>query len=317
MREAISQLAEQLRTGDRIGREAGERVALPSAVVIAGMGGSAMGGELLRALTTTHSPVPMTRVRGFGIPSWAGPGTLVVCVSYSGSTAETLACATRAHEQGADLLTIGAGGPLGDLAAEWGMPHALVPAGLQPRAALGYLFGAMAGAFGAAGLARDGIALQAAEAVDEVDPEEWRGLGERLAGTVPLVYGAGPMAAVAYRWKTQFNENAKIPAFASELPELDHNEIVGWEGAGGVFAAVMLRDESEQAQTRRMIEVTASLIEGDAAFVEHVWSPGSSVAGRAFSMVAIGDWVSYHAALVRGVDPTPVLRIGELKSRMG
>ena len=170
MREVISQLAEQLRTGERIGREAGERVALPSAVVIAGMGGSAMGGELLRALTTTHSPVPMTRVRGFGIPSWAGTGTLVVCVSYSGSTAETLVCANRAREQGADLLTIGAGGPLGELAAEWGTPHALVPNGLQPRAALGYLFGAMAGAFGAAGLARDGIALQAADGVEPGRP---------------------------------------------------------------------------------------------------------------------------------------------------
>ena len=317
MGEAISQLSDQLRAGDAVGREVGQQVSLPSAVVIAGMGGSAMGGELLRALITTHAPVPITRVRGFGVPSWAGRGTLVVCVSYSGNTVETLACATRAHEQGASLLTIGSGGSLGALAEEWGVHEARVPAGLQPRAALGYLFGAMAGAFGAAGLARPDIALQAADGVDAVDPDSTKDLGERLAGTVPLVYGAGPMAAVAYRWKTQLNENSKLQAFSHAFPELDHNEIVGWEGSEGRFAAVMLRDETEQPETRRMIEVTASLIEPDAAFLEHVWSPGDTVPGRAFSMVAIGDWVSYHAALARGVDPTPVQRIGELKSRMG
>jgi glucose/mannose-6-phosphate isomerase len=261
--------------------------------------------------------VPITRVRGFGIPSWAGPGTLVVCVSYSGNTVETLACATKAHEQGASLLTIGSGGSLGSLSEEWGSHVARVPGGLQPRAALGYLFGAMAGAFGAAGLARDDIAQHAADGVDAVDPDSLKELGERLAETVPLIYGAGPMAAVAYRWKTQFNENAKLHAFSHAFPELDHNEIVGWAGSKGRFAAVMLRDEIEQPQTRRMIEVTASLIEPDAAFVEHVWSPGETVAGRAFSMVATGDWVSYHAAIARGVDPTPVERIGELKSRMG
>ncbi|HKV69247.1 MAG TPA: hypothetical protein VJN72_14245, partial [Gaiellales bacterium] len=100
MASAIAGMADQLREGERVGAEVGDRVALPGAVVIAAMGGSAMGGELLRALITTHAPVPITRVRGFGIPSWAGPGTLVVCVSYSGNTVETLACAKRAHEQG-------------------------------------------------------------------------------------------------------------------------------------------------------------------------------------------------------------------------
>jgi glucose/mannose-6-phosphate isomerase len=316
MERAIEGLADQLREGDRIGREAGRALAPPAAVVITGMGGSAMGGELLRALVSTHCPVPITRVRGFGIPSWAGPGTLVVCVSYSGNTIETLACAERAHDQAAAILAVGSGGRLGELAGQWGVPFARVPGGMQPRAALGYLFGAMAGAFGAAGLARDGIALEAAQGVDLVDREAARRLGERVAEVIPLIYGAGPMGAVAYRWKTQLNENAKMHAFSHAFPELDHNEIVGWEGARGLFGAVVLREGTEQPETRRMIDLTEELIRPDAAFVEEVSGVGDTVSGRAFSLVAYGDWVSYHAALARGIDPTPVERLVELKRRM-
>ena len=154
MSDAIAGMAEQLRAGERIGAEAGVRSwACPAAVVMAGMGGSAMGGELLRALVAADCPVPITRVRGFGVPAWAGPGTLVVCTSYSGDTAETLACARQAHAQGAALLAVASGGELARLAEEWDFPlRASVPGGMQPRAALGYLFGAMAGAFAACGL---------------------------------------------------------------------------------------------------------------------------------------------------------------------
>jgi glucose/mannose-6-phosphate isomerase len=277
-----------------------------------------MSGELLRALVAGDCPVPVTRVRAFGLPSWAGPGTLVVCSSYSGDTAETLACADQAHRQGAGLLCVGMGGALAERAEAWDAPFAQVPGGLYPRAALGYLFGAMAGAFATCGLARPGIAAECAEGAAACDREAAADLGRRLARTVPLIYGMGPLAAVAYRWKTQFNENAKMHAFSHAFPELDHNEIVGWEGApAGTFAAVMLRGDDERSEARRMIDITAELIAHDAALVEHVHARGDTPAARAFSMVAHGDWVSYHAALERGVDPSPVERIATLKQRMG
>ena len=143
--------------------------------MITGMGGSAMGGELLRALIAGLCPVPITRVRGFGIPRWAGEKTLVVCVSYSGNTAETLSCAQRAHAQGADLLAVGAGGRLGELAPSGASPFARVPDGMQPRAALGYLFGAMAGAFAACGLApRRRRRARPRPGVEQVDREAAR-----------------------------------------------------------------------------------------------------------------------------------------------
>ncbi|HEY0389984.1 MAG TPA: bifunctional phosphoglucose/phosphomannose isomerase [Gaiellales bacterium] len=317
MLEAIDGMADHLVVGEQIGLEAGARVPQPTAVVIAGMGGSAMSGELLRALVVGDAPVPVTRVRGFAIPKWAGRGTLVVCSSYSGDTVETLACAEQAWRQGATLLCVGMGGELGERAAAWGVPFAQVPGGLYPRAALGYLFGAMAGAFEACGLARRGVARECAAGVAAVDREAAADLGRRLVGTVPLIYGAGPLAAVAYRWKTQLNENAKMHAFSHAFPELDHNEIEGWDGArDGRFSAVLLRDSSEGAAVARLIDVTGDLIEPDAELVEHVHGRGETTAARAFSMVAQGDWVSYHAAVERGVDPSPVTRILALKQRL-
>jgi glucose/mannose-6-phosphate isomerase len=320
MADAIAGMAEQLREGERVGAAAGAGVALPGAVVIAAMGGSAMGGELLRALVAGECPVPITRVRGFRVPHWAGPGTLVMCVSYSGETEETLACARQAHRQGADLLIVGSGGALVGLAQEWGVACAQVPGAVatgKPRAALGYLFGAMAGAFGACGLASEGIASAAAEGAEAVRGESARELGERLADTVPLIYGAGPMGAVAYRWKTQLNENAKMHAFSHALPELAHNEIVGWQGAPpGRFAAVFLSDVGQDAAVHRSIAAITDLIAADAALVEIVQGRGETPAARAFSLVAQGDWASYGAALARGVDPTPIENIDTLKRAM-
>jgi glucose/mannose-6-phosphate isomerase len=314
MGEAISGLAGQLVAGDEIGAAAAAGVTLPSAVVIAGMGGSAMGGELLRALVASDCPVPMTGVRGFDIPVWARPGTLAVLVSYSGDTAETLECARQAHRQGASLLCVGSGGELGRLAAEWDAPFARVPGGLQPRAALGYLFGALAGAFGRIGLCAPRIAVEGAAGVDAVDRDAAAALGERLAPTVPLVYGAGALAAVAYRWKTQFNENAKMHAFSHAFPEFDHNEIVGWEGAvPGRFSAVILRDTGDRPDTVRRIDAAVDLIRDDAAVVEVVDARGETPAARALNALAYGDWASYAAALARDVDPTPVERIQAFK----
>jgi glucose/mannose-6-phosphate isomerase len=313
MAAAIDGLADQLRQGERIGAEAGRRLRPPSAVVIAGMGGSAMGGELLRALVAADCPVPMTRVRGFGVPAWAGPGTLVVAVSYSGRTAETLACAEQAHRQGAGLLCVGAGGELGELADACGAPFARVPGGMQPRAALGYLFGALVSALAAAGLAPPGTALRCAAGVDTVDPAAARRLGVRLAGTVPLVYGAGARAAVAYRWKTQFNENAKMPAFSHAFPEVVHNEIVGWEGGPeGVFSAVLLRDPDHPGN-RRAMDIAQEMLAGEAAVLAALEGRGPDAAARAFHLIAVGDWASYGAALARGVDPTPIVRIDAFK----
>ena len=316
MVRAIESLAGQLRLGDAFGKRAGEGLIRPDRVVLAGMGGSAMGGELLRALTAQYAPVPMTRVRGFAVPRWVDQRALVLCVSYSGNTAETLSCATNALEQGARVLGIGSGGMLADLCSQSGSPFVRVPSGLQPRAALGYLFGALAGVLGDCGLAPDDLATQAAAGVDMVVGARMRALGERLAQAVPLIYGPGPLAAVAYRWKTQLNENAKLHAFSHAFPELAHNEIVAWErDPRAPFVAVVLRDDDEAPLLRRMIDVTVEQMAARSD-VHEVRGLGETPASRAFSLVAMGDWASYHAAQAQGIDATPVASIQELKRRL-
>ena len=285
MADAIAGMADQLRQGERVGAAAGVDVALPGAVVVAAMGGSAMGGELLRALVAGECPVPITRVRGFRIPHWAGPGTLVMCVSYSGETEETLACARQAHRQGAGLLIVGAGGTLVEPGA-----------GVGRRLCAGARRGRHRTAAGGAGIpvrrdgrARSGPAAWHPRGSRRPPPRGWRTsmsaaareLGERLAETIPLIYGAGPIGAVAYRWKTQLNENAKMHAFSHALPELGHNEIVGWEGAPAApFAAVLLSDPGQGEAVRRSIDATASLVAAEAALVEVVEARGAT-RGRA------------------------------------
>ncbi len=317
IRLGIEQLGAQLREGGRIGAVAGAELALPAAVVLAGMGGSAVGGELWRGLVAGSCPVPVTRVRGFGVPTFVGPGTLVVCVSYSGETAETLSCASQALERGATVLAVGAGGTLGQLAAEWSMPFAQVPAGLYPRAALGYLFGATCEALASAGLSQPGLAEQAAQGCELADMTAAAELGRALAPTIPLVYGAGPLAIVAYRWKTQLNENAKMHAFSHAFPEVGHNEIEGWASAEEhPFAAVFLRDSHQFAGNASMLDAAQAIVEADGVPVSVVEARGDSVGARAFSLIAHGDWVSYYAALERDVDPGPIAKIRELKARM-
>ncbi len=317
MGSAIASTADQLREGQRHGRQSGLRLA-PTGVVFAGMGGSAMGGELLRGLLADTCPVPITRVRGFRIPKWAGPGTLVTCVSYSGSTAETLSCAEQARDQGAAVLAVTSGGRLARMAAESSFHLAQIPGGLPPRAALGFLFGALCGALSGCDLVPDGAVDQAAQGSESVDRDKASRIAARLADTIPVIYGAGPLGAVAYRWKTQFNENAKIHAFSHAIPELEHNEIEAWGASPTTpFSMIVLREGSESPEATRETDAFVSIASKGAAVSVDIHAEGESPFERAFNMVTFGDWVSYYVALARGVDPMPIPAIQQLKSMLG
>jgi glucose/mannose-6-phosphate isomerase len=152
----------------------------------------------------------------------------------------------------------------------------------------------------------------------EAAPEsEAKALAQALAGSVPVVYGAGPADAVARRWKAQINENAKLPAFHSTLPEADHNEILGWEGADSRFSAVFLEDPGVHPRTHRRIELTAQLVKGRATTVERVRALGESSTERVLSLVLLGDLLSIYLAALRGTDPSPMDAIDRLKEELG
>jgi glucose/mannose-6-phosphate isomerase len=294
-------------------------------VMVCGMGGSAIGGDLAAAALGDRVTRPLITVRGYEIPTWATPEWTALCSSYSGGTEETLACFAAAEALGARRIVVSTGGALVEGAREACVPVIGLPGILQPRAAVAYMFTVAAEVAALAGAApRIGAEIEAAAAFLSEQSGDLQAraaeIGARLAGTLPVVYGADLTAPVARRWKTQVNENAKLPAFFSELPEADHNELCGWEGAGASSAkpsAVFLEDTDQHPRERRRIELTAEAVAGQGAEVVRVEAEGETRTARLLWATMLGDLVSLDLAEARGVDPVEVEAIDALKTALG
>jgi glucose/mannose-6-phosphate isomerase len=294
-----------------------------SGLLVCGMGGSAIGGELAAAALGERLSRPLATVRGYRLPSWAGAGWTVLCSSYSGGTEETVACFEAATEAGARRIVAGTGGALVDRAREEGVPVVGLPGILQPRAAVAYMFVVAAEAAAVAGVApriagevEDAAALLERRA-GELEARSAE-IAERLGGTLPVIYGGELTAPLARRWKTQVNENAKLHAFFSELPEADHNEVCGWTSPSGDarLSVVMLEDAEQHPRLRRRFELTAEAIAAGGTEVVRVRTEGETRTARLFSALMLGDLVSLRLAAARGVDPLPVEAIDALKSAL-
>jgi glucose/mannose-6-phosphate isomerase len=332
---AVAQLSVHLEVGytAAVGALTGRAlvpIGRPDGVVVCGMGGSAIGADVVGACLAELA-VPYQVVRGYELPTWVSSSTLVIAVSYSGNTEETLSSVARALPRGCRPVCVASGGRLAALARERGLPLVSVPAGLQPRASLGYLATPIAAALEAAGVAR-GFDEQVAEAIEvtrdlaaelapDVDEGENRAkqIARRIAGRLPLIYGAGVTVPAARRWKGQLNENAKTPAFFNELPELDHNELAGWEtntalGAGALL--VLLDDPRGDERLRLRMALTGTIVAPHVAGVARVTARGVLPLARVLSSVSVGDFTSLYLALIYGVDPAPVAAIEDLKARL-
>lgn len=301
----------------------------PGQLIVAGMGGSGIGGRLALAALGPRAVHPVAVAAGYVLPSWAGVGSTVLCSSYSGATEETLSCYDQAGTVGARRIVATTGGPLAERARADGVPVIPLPAGFQPRAAVGY---STVVALAVAALAGAGPSLrpeiEAAAALAGRLAEEWgpaapedaepKRLARALHGSVPVVAGAELTEAVAYRWKCQFNENAKLPSFASALPELDHNEVVGWKAAPslGTHSMVFLDDPDTHPRTRTRIGLTAELIGAGASAIEVVEGRGSTRMERLVSLVLLGDLLSIYLAVLRGADPAEIDVLHALKGRL-
>ena len=298
-------------------------------LIVAGMGGSAIGGGLARAALGDHATRPIAVSRAYGLPPWATPETTVLCASYSGNTEETLACYEAAGFVGARRVVVTSGGRLAEQARADGVPVIPIPGGFQPRAAVAYLTVATLEVAALCGVAprmtsEVDVAASHAEALvaewgpDGAEDSLPKTIARAIAGSVPVIAGAGLTAPIAYRWKSQLNENAKLPAFSHELPELNHNEIVGWEGVGslGPFSAIFLDDTDHHPRVRARIELTEWLVEPNAVATFRVETRGRNAVERVFSLVLLGDLVSLYTAVVRGIDPAPVAVIERLKARL-
>jgi glucose/mannose-6-phosphate isomerase len=301
----------------------------PGGLVVAGMGGSAIGGQLARAILGDHASRPILAARAYGLPPWTTPDTTVLCASYSGNTEETLACYEAAGVIGAQRVVVTSGGKLAELARADGVAVVPVAGGFQPRAAVAYMTVAVLQVAALCGIGPgmnselDVAADHLEELVIEWGPEGApdglaKTLARQLHGTVPIIAGAGLTTPIAYRWKTQINENAKMPAYAQELPELDHNEILGWTATPefGRFSAIFLDDCDTHPRVKERIDLTARLIGPGAAGVHRVESRGQTTVERVFSLVLLGDLVSVYLAALRGVDPANVEVLDRLKSEL-
>lgn len=304
----------------------------PDSVVVIGMGGSAIGGDLLRALLWPAAPVPVITVRDERLPGFVGTRTLVFLCSYSGNTEETLAAYNAVCAAGAPAVAITSGGRLAGRARRQGHPVIDVLPGLQPRAALPLLLMPMlrvASELGIDGSTEAEIRQTARLLIDLA--HEWgpdvpaaSNPAKRLARVLldgrPAIYAASPFVEpVARRWKTQLNENAKVQASFDVFPELLHNEVVGWEQAGGTTPrphVVLLRDAEESSRNALRVELAREIAFGPAPTITEVWAQGTSRLARLFSLILFGDLVSVYMAILSGVDPTPVEPITRIKTRL-
>jgi glucose/mannose-6-phosphate isomerase len=332
MLDAIAGLGSNCRDGYERGTRATDLPDLSDVrnVVFCGMGGSAVAGDILRSVFRERLGFPVEVNRSPELPEYAGPHSLVVASSYSGSTSETLAAFREATKRGCRAIVVSAGGTIVDEARDAAIAVASVPGGFQPRAALGWLASTALGALEAAGLLPP-LAADVDEAANEADaraaacgPDVPRRenpakrLADALADRVPVIWGAdGIGATAAARWKTQMNENGKVPAWWSSMSELDHNEVVGWtEPFGAGHAVVALRHEGEDPEIAARFGLSLEIAAGVGAGTHEVWASGRSALARLLSLIALGDSASAYVAIRRGVDPTPVDVIQRLKAAL-
>jgi len=327
MRRLIAGLPAQLRWAADLEPP---RVTAAAEALVLGMGGSAFAASVA-ALVAESAGRRAAVHRSYGLPAWAAVARpLVVAVSYSGGTRETLDAVETAQAAGLPLAVVTAGGPLADLAARQGSPAVTIDAPPPPRSAVGSLAGAVLRVFESAGL----VPPQAAglrEAADVVERLLGGGGGPAVAladdlaaaldHRVAVVYGAeGVGALAAYRWKTQINENGKAIAYCSALPELDHNEVEAWSTYPGIsrdrIGLVWLRDPADDPRLARRADVTRDLLAGRVGPAGEVHAQGEGVLARLFSLVVVGDLLSVALAERAGVDPMAVDVIASLKERL-
>ncbi|MEM3536403.1 MAG: bifunctional phosphoglucose/phosphomannose isomerase [Candidatus Bathyarchaeia archaeon] len=303
----------------------------PKSIIVAGMGGSAIGGELLKDWTNDTLTIPVEVCREYTLPAYAGKTTLTFIVSYSGETEEALSVFLNAIKRNCMIVCISSGGILLNFAEKLKIPSVRVPEGIPPRAALPYLFIPKLIILEKLGLitkVRDEISEAISmlrQVCGENAPEKplKENFSKKLAtdvyGTVPVVYGFGFYRSVAQRFKQQFNENSKIPSKWEVFPELNHNEVVGWEKAeklADYFSAIIIRDKSEPEPVKCRIEATKELLGGKVKRLCEVWSKGEGRLAKMLSTTIIGDFTSVYLSILRGVDPTPVKTISTLKGKI-
>lgn len=333
MKGLLESFPEQLQTAAL----AGQSISIPRpgeirAVIVTGLGGSAIGGDLARSVAGPHLRVPFLVNRDYDLPRFVDSTTLVFACSYSGNTEETISAYQQACEAKAAVVCVTSGGRLQAMAESNGHPLIALPKGLPPRAALGHSLFSLLSAMRALQFVPDAAASfeettelmrKLRDRYQSARPESSnfaKKLAVSLHGKIAAVYASGGiMDGAAFRWRSQIEENSKNLAFHHVLPEMNHNELVGWMHPEDVLqqvGVILLRDKGDHPQVQRRFELTKELIAPKAGSLHEVWSEGESLLARILSVIYLGDFVSLYLAYLNGADPTPVKVIDYLKGRL-
>jgi len=334
MLEALWNLPDQCERALAIGR--GVKIpadyASVSNIVITGLGGSAIGGDFLRLFVNDKLGIPVVVNRDYILPKFVNSQTLLFAVSYSGNTEETLSAYSQARLQGARIVALTNGGKLKELAEKDGVPVIIVPAGISPRAATGYLLLPTLTVLESLGLLGDlSDEIKEVTAVlrnlrEQLRPDLPEGqnkakqIARKINGKIPVIWAAsGNTEVIATRWKGQINENSKAPAYWNVFPELNHNEIVGLEEPVELLKKIeiiILRDKGDHPRVQKRMDISMEIVKDVVSGITEVWSSGDSRLARMFSLTYIGDYVSVYLAALYGIDPTPVKNIDYLKNKL-
>lgn len=334
LRDRIRTLPEQMRQA----WDAAASLPLPppysesQRLVVLGMGGSGIGGALLRGLAAVAGArVPVELVRGYAVPAYVDERSLVVASSNSGNTEETVAALGTALAAGARCVVVATGGRLLELARARELPALTYAWSHEPRSALGWSFapllniasrmGMLPDQSGAFGAALDAMRAAAASLTPDrpVAANPAKRIALRVAGRVPVIVGGEALAPVAYRWRTQMNENGKSWGIELELPEMNHNAPVGYglpRRVVPLLHAILLRQASLHPRNAHRVTLTEEQMRAHGIDVEVVDVAGASVLEQMLLAVQLGDWVSYYAGILNGVDPSPITALDDLKERM-
>jgi glucose/mannose-6-phosphate isomerase len=303
-------------------------------VVVTGMGGSAISGDIMLSLFRDKLDVPLIINREYDLPKWVNKDTLVICISYSGNTDETLSSFKIASQKKCKMLCISTGGKLQDLAEKRGIPFIKIPAGIQPRAATAYLLfpsivflkkvsllketAIEADVEETIAVTTDFVTLNKKEVPEENNLAKQH--AKKIFNTIPQIYGWSIYTPIAKRWRHQLNENSKIIARSDIVPECNHNDIVGWSGNPDIskqFSCILFRDKNEETiDMTAQLNFMRDLFHNTAENVIEISPKGKSYLAKMMYLMCLGDFTSCYLAVLRGINPSPVDIITELKKRL-
>lgn len=291
-------------------------------VLVCGLGGSGIGGNLVESMLRNRLHVPITINKTYNIPSWVGKNTLVIFSSYSGNTEETLECFEHSDEKDCQRFIVTSNGKLLSLAKEQSVPHIVIPGGNPPRSALGYSFVQVIKVLELLNLTISGTLTevkQAAQLLQDNQAQiqiEANQVAKQILGKTPVMYIRDRMESIAIRWRQQINENAKQLCWHHAVPEMNHNELVAWRESRNDLAVIILRNEDDPERIQIRYNINKTVIQEHCSTIIELHSKGDSFTERALYLIHFGDWVSTELAKLRNHNAYEVDIIDYLKGEL-